>query len=177
MPIKGLSSSIFMIEKDPLCRTCQKPLSSADSLQCHLPCLPLLPCSLCGQPALCHSCVVPSCAKGTHRHCLERVFPDKDFSLPRIHCEHHSKRGGRDKEYAKLYLCKQIAQVASFEEGLVAEVKNPHVDPRNAAACSGSVFWFIIGHQFFPSNYAIKKPPQFYVRQQELEPDALWGTG
>ena len=168
-----------MIERVDTCVLCKAKNPNLPLLKdyylghtAHLSCIQQKSCVYCGQSSLCIKCEYKDCTRSFHQHCLKRYFPNTLAENAYL-CDLHTRKKGKKKENLRLWLTRQIShKTANFAEVLkkIRESEN-----KTNLSGLGSVFWYVIGTQYF-SNFIHISKPEFEV-SYTVEYDEKWDFG
>ena len=121
----------------------------------HIHCIETKTCLFCGVDSLTQRCGNKDCSRTFHLHCYRRNFPfDENNTL----CDVHRKIKGKRKEYSRLALTRQVAGRINEQVEIIMKIKEKYQDSKFHSICSGQVFWYFIGTQYFPKWLPVQMP-------------------
>ncbi|OMJ89435.1 hypothetical protein SteCoe_8435 [Stentor coeruleus] len=123
----------------------------------HIQCIEEKLCVFCGLSGLCIKCQHKDCSRAFHETCLTRYCCQNSQDQGFL-CDYHRKAKGKKKEYQRLWLARQVSYRVGLDPEAVLKIKESHGDNRVHSICSGQVFWFFIGTQYFPNFIKLQKP-------------------
>ena len=139
----------------------------------HTQCIEDKSCVFCGISSMCVKCQHKDCNRTFHYHCFQRYFSDS-HNAHALLCDLHRKVKGKRKEYQRLWLSRQISHRAGNSPSIIRSIKDSQGDNRHSSICSGQVFWYAIGSQFFP-NFITLSIPELAVQLQVTYEDS-WNS-
>ena len=146
------------------CVLCKSKIEQSPSIEnyypgysAHLQCIQEKFCVYCGISGMCVKCQHKDCPRAFHQHCYLRYFTlgNNEFALM---CDLHRKTKGKKKEYQKLWLTRQVSNKVGLNIEVLKKVKENQGENKAFSICSGQVFWYMIGTQFFPNFISLEKP-------------------
>lgn len=153
-----------MIQNLESCVLCNQKVENSASIReyypghpSHLQCINEKSCIFCGNSGMCVKCQHKDCSRTFHQHCFARYFPEKVSSYSFL-CDLHAKNKGKRKECYKVWLTRQIANKAAHNLDGLKQIKEGQSDNKAFSICTGQVFWYIIGSQYFPNFIRLSKP-------------------
>ena len=154
-----------------LCALCKGKLEHTPHVEeyypghsAHTQCIEDKSCVFCGISSMCVKCQHKDCPRTFHHHCFQRYFSDSSNAHILL-CDLHRKIKGKRKEYQRLWLARQVSHRVGSNSEAIRHIKDSHGDNKHSSICSGQVFWYMIGTQFFP-NFATLSKPELEVQVQ-----------
>lgn len=123
----------------------------------HVQCIENKTCTFCGVSSLCVKCQHKDCMRTFHLHCFQRYFSDCNNSHMLL-CDLHRRLKGKKKEYQRLWFARQVSNKVGNNIEVLKMIKDSQGDNKHYSICSGQVFWYMIGTQFFPNFVSLFKP-------------------
>jgi hypothetical protein len=156
------NSQFLYMQKSETCVLCRVKLDNQSAVVlyteegfAHIQCIDTKSCAFCGTSGLCQRCQAKDCQRTFHLHCLQRYFPlEENISF----CDVHRKIKGKRKEYARLSLTRQVSGRINNELEIIKKIKEKYQESKFHSICSGQVFWYFIGTQYFPKHLQIQLP-------------------
>jgi PHD-zinc-finger like domain/PHD-finger len=152
-----------MIQSTGACVLCNTKIENLNSIEyypehfAHLQCIEQKTCIFCGNSSMCVKCEHKDCTRTFHHHCFSKYFPQKQNDHSFL-CDLHTKAKGKRKEYNKVWATRQIANRAAENLDAIKKIKETQGDNKAFSICTGQVFWYIIGSQYFSNFIKLTKP-------------------